>query len=109
MERRTREHWLTLIKEHEASGQTLTEFCRGRGLGMPALRWWRWKLGSGKKKPRHHSRAVRILPIDVVESAETADRDGEVILEFANVTLKFPTGTSPDYLASLIAAIRARC
>ncbi len=41
MERRTHEHWLTLIKEHEASGETLTEFCRGRGLGMPALRWLR--------------------------------------------------------------------
>ena len=50
-----------------------------------------------------------VVLIDVVGFAETADRGGEVIIEFANVTLKLPTGTSPDYLASLIAAIRERC
>lgn len=109
MERRTREQWSTLVDEHEASGQSLATFCRPRGIEPRTLQWWRWKLARGRKTSRRDARAVRLVPVDVVESAGTADAGdtAEIAIEVAGVTLRIATGTSPEYVARLVAALRA--
>ena len=62
-------------------------------------------------RSRHEARAIRLVPVDVVESAGTADADGgaEIAIEVAGVTVRIATGTSPEYVAKLVAALRAPC
>jgi hypothetical protein len=111
MERRTRAQWSALVDELEASGQSRATFCRRRGIEVGTLKWWMWKLGRGGRGARHEARAIRLVPVDVVESGGTADADGgaEVVIEVAGVTVRIATGTSPEYVAKLIAALRAPC
>jgi hypothetical protein len=107
MERRSREQWSTLLDEHAASGQSLATFCRRRGIEARTFRWWRWKLARG----RQASRAIRLLPVDVVESAGSADVGdvSAIVIELAGVTMRIATGTSPEYVARLVAALRTAC
>ena len=48
-----------------------------------------------------------MLTVDVVESAAPADAGDEVVLEVGAVTMRVRVGTSPTYIAALIAALRA--
>jgi|SRR5450432_804864 hypothetical protein len=105
MERRNREQWAELIDEQKASGHSFATFCQRRGIRERTLHWWRWKLGSERrsKKPS----AVRMLPVEMIESSDT-DFDGEFVLQWDDVTLKFRAGTPPKYVATLLATIRSR-
>jgi hypothetical protein len=110
MERRTRAEWSGLVDEHEASDQSQATFCRRRGIAIGTFRWWIWKLGRRRRASRQPSRAIRLVPVDVVESAGVAEPGGETIaLELADLTLRIATGTSPEYVASLVAALRSGC
>lgn len=50
-----------------------------------------------------------MVPVDVVESAATADGGSEIAIDLAGVTLRITVGTSPDYVARLVGALRATC
>ncbi len=38
------EYWRDQSDDWESSGATQADFCARRGLSLPALRWWRWRL-----------------------------------------------------------------
>lgn len=107
MGRRSREQWTTLVDELEASGQPLSTFCARRGLPLRTLRWWRWKLATERRLTPQSTPPVRMLTVDVVESAVPADAEDEVVLDVGAVTMRVRVGTSPTYIAALIAALRA--
>jgi hypothetical protein len=107
MARRNRAQWSALVSEYEASGQPAARFCARRGLEERTLLWWRWKLGSEEQSMAQ--RTPRMLAVDVVESAVPADSDAEVVLEIGAAILKFKEGTSPEYIAALVGALRPRC
>ena len=107
MERRSRAQWSGLVDEHEASGLSVATFCRRRGIEAGTFRWWVWKLG--RRVPRQASRAIRMVPVDVVESAATADDGSQIAIDLAGVTLRIAVGASPEYVARLVGALRAAC
>lgn len=111
MERRTRAQWSALADELETSGQSRAAFCRRRGIEARTFQWWLWRLGRGRRASQHAARAIRLVPVDVVESAGTADAEGgaEIVIEVVGVTVRIATGTSPGYVAKLIAALRGPC
>ena len=109
MERRSRAQWSGLVDEREASGQSVGAFCRRRGIKPRTFRWWAWKLGRGRGTAQKASRAIRLLPVDVVESAATADVGSEIAIDLAGMTIRVAVGTSPEYVASLACALRAAC
>ena len=109
MKRRSRAQWSGLVDEREASGQSVAAFCRRRGIKPRTFRWWAWKLGRGRGSAQRASRAIRLLPVDVVESAATADPGNEIAIDLAGMTIRIAPGTSPEYMASLIGALRAAC
>lgn len=111
MERRNRAQWSALVDELEASGQSRATFCRRRGIEAGTFKWWIWKLGRGGVGTRHEARAIRLVPVDVVESESVADADdgAEIAIEVAGVTVRIAAGTSPEYVAKLIAMLRAPC
>lgn len=109
--RRSREEWSALLAEHEASGQSLPAFCRRHGLEPRTLQWWQWKLTGSRRTGTRDARAIRLVPVDVLGSAGTADaEDGpEITIEVGDVRLRIATGTSPAYVAQLVAALRVLC
>ena len=109
MERRSRAQWSSLVDEREASDQSVASFCRRRGIKPRAFRWWAWKLGRGCGTAQQTSRAIRLLPVDVVESAATADGGSDIAIDLAGMTLRITVGTSPEYVATLARALRAVC
>ena len=109
MARRNRAQWAALLEELASSGQSASKFCARRGLEERTLLWWRWKLDSERRLTPQSSSAVRMLAVDVVESAVAADGESEFVLEIGVATLKFKVGTSPDYIAALVGALHTRC
>ena len=44
------QRWMKLVDEHEASGLTLAEFSRRKGINSGSLSWWRGRLGRTRKR-----------------------------------------------------------
>jgi len=107
--RRNREQWSALADEQDACGQSVATFCHRRGLEARTYQWWRWKLGRGRQGSRRTP--VRLVPVDVVERAGTADASatGDIAIELGSMTVRIVAGTSPEYVAKLVAALRERC
>ena len=59
--RRSREEAERLVSEFEQSGMTRTAFCRGRGVALHTLDYYRRKLGN-QEQPR----AAQLLPVELV-------------------------------------------
>lgn len=109
--RRSRVEWELLIAELEASGQSVARFSARRGLNPRSLQWWRWKLHRTEPVARNAEASVRLIPVDVIESAATADVGNPAPIEVSlgDLAVRVAVGTEPAYVASLIAALRARC
>jgi len=45
--------WQRLVRDHEASGSTVRDFCRDRGVNEHSFYVWRHKLVGGKDRTRH--------------------------------------------------------
>ncbi len=67
------EYWRDQSEDWESSGLTQADFCAERGLSLPALRWWRWKLkredsGSTSSWAPEKSSGMRLVPVRVVDA-----------------------------------------
>ena len=109
--RRSRAEWEALIREMEASGQSVARFSARRGLKAETLQWWRWKLQRAEPVSRNAKASFRLMPVDVIESAAAADvwNPASIDVSVGDIAVRVPVGTEPAYVASLIAALRARC
>ena len=109
--RRSRAEWESLITEMEVSGQGIVRFSAGRGLEPRTLQWWRWKLRRAEPVVGNAKALVRVIPVDVIESAAAADVGVGVPVEisFGDLVVRIAVGTEPAYVAALVEALRARC
>jgi hypothetical protein len=110
-ERRNRAEWESLIAEWDASRESAARFGAQRGIKPRTLAWWRWNLHRAKSASANGEAPIRLLPVDVTESTATADVANPASIEIAlgDIALRIAVGTEPTYVASLIAALRARC
>ncbi len=119
-----RERWTKLVADFEASDLTQREFATERGISFSNLRNWLYRLRKesrplGETAPaspgqaparapaRRHS---RLVPVRVVASAAKPrwDEARWQLLELAlpsGAVVRFPPGTEPAYLRSLVAAL----
>ncbi len=123
-----RTRWTKLVADYEASELTQREFASERGISFSNLRNWIYRLRkesrplvpepakvSGQAPERGAAGGgSRLLPVRVVASAPKARRAmdaavaGNALLELAlpsGARLRFPTGTDPNYLRALAAAL----
>ncbi len=109
--RKNRSEWASIIAALDASGEDVERFCARRRIKPGTLQWWRWNLGHEGRALAPGSRSVRLIPVDVVESAVPADGESLRTIEVSvgDVALRFCVGTEPGYVASLLAALRSRC
>lgn len=94
-----------LLREQEASGQSLRSFARERGLSAWTLYGWRQRLGRARPRRRSaaHAGAPGLVAVDVV--GEPA-REIEVVLA-DGVRVRVPYSTSLERLVTMVQALRS--
>lgn len=101
MKHLTRNQWAELIEEFESSGLTQAAFASQKGVKLPTLRSWVYKLRT--EQPLDSS-APELLPVRLLEP----ERSSRELLELefpSGHRLRFPAGTAPSYLAALVASL----
>jgi putative transposase len=98
MARRSSQEWQTIIKQQEASGLSVTDFCEQQQISkkhfyarLPALR----KKNQSKQT------------VSFVKVSKTPWDNGMMSLQLGNATLSLPANTEPEWLAQLFKALSA--
>ncbi|MEJ7813529.1 MAG: hypothetical protein WKG32_24185, partial [Gemmatimonadaceae bacterium] len=97
--------WTRLVRAWKRSGQTAAKFASSRGLSAQSLNWWRWRLSTAKTTEQRP--AVRLLPVDVVDS-DAGTRTREPAWELAAAsghTLRVYQGADTELLQGVIDAL----
>ena len=73
---RSPKEWLAIIGEHDRSGLGVTDFCRGKSVGLSSFYHWRKRLQDRLLKPRADVDLERKAPFidmgDIDERREAA-------------------------------------
>lgn len=98
---RSREEWRGLVQEWKVSGQTAKEFCQARGLSRTCLFHW----SSVFKRGTASAVSDRLVPVRVAKALDVCVPTSRVELEVGRFHLRFDSGASPQYVASLARAL----
>lgn len=75
-QRRSAKEWGRVLRELEASNQTVAAFAKSRGIRVDTLKWWRWRLGKAKPAlARVRARAPRVKLLAIEPARELAPSD----------------------------------
>jgi hypothetical protein len=108
--RRTREQWAAMVATFERSKQSVEQFCAARQLAPATLRWWRWQLRETGARASRGRDVVRLVSVDVVGArAETEAASARIEISVSGTEIRFGVGADVDYVAALVASLRARC
>jgi hypothetical protein len=105
--------WQSLVARFEQAGVSQAEFAATAGVALPRFRYWLYKTraaeadGRGASTPGRSAGdvgEVRLLPVELrrrpgVEAAV-------VEIDVATLQLRVSGGTDPEYVASLVNALR---
>lgn len=111
--RRDRSEWEKIVAEYETSGEQHAEFCARRRLSIHSFRDWLYRLRRERSTgtvARSATKAVQMVPVRVRSAAQPAaapDDVLEVVVPGALVRVK--VGQDAEYIATLAAALAARC
>lgn len=104
-----RTRWVALVREWRDSGLTQVEFAEQRRLRLGALRAWCRRLGEAPRSrsgARPELQAARFVEVRMAASPEMR---GEVELDLGGgLVLRFRGEPAPDFVGSVVAAVRAR-
>jgi hypothetical protein len=96
--KKARTKWRRLISEQARSGQTVTAFCRERGLCRSYFFAW--------KKRLREDTAVKFLEVQLSETAPNAARDTRVEIRLQNGrSLVVGRGFDAEHVRALLAAV----
>ncbi len=105
----TRRRWERIVGAFERAGVSQAAFAADQRVGEPALRYWIYKLRAERRgaAQRRSPTEVRLLPVNV---APTTVAGEWIEVRAGDVAIAVPAGTAPEYLAQVVAALRAnRC
>ena|SRR5436853_1417979 len=104
MTRRTKKAWTKwreLISEQARSGQTVTAFCRERGLCRPYFFVWKKRLGEDT--------TTQFLEVQLRETTPSAVRDTRVEIRLSNGrSLLVGRGFDAEHVRALLAVVEVR-
>jgi hypothetical protein len=96
--RSTTEKWRKLISEQERSGQTVTVFCRERGLCRPYFFVWKKRLGKEV--------AAKFLEVRVAEGTPSVPDDSRIEVRLQNGrSLLVGRGFDVDHVRALLSVV----
>ena|SRR6516162_8590226 len=95
--------WQRLVSEQAASGQTISAFCRERGLGRQSFFAWRKRLcglSQAEAKP--------FVEVKVAKPAEPARGDAAIEVRLRNGrSLIVPPGFDANHVRALVTVLEA--
>jgi hypothetical protein len=94
--KKARTKWQKLISEQARSGQTVTAFCRERGLCRPYFFAW--------KKRLREDTAVKFLEVQLSETAPARDSRVEIRLQNGR-SLLVGRGFDAEHVRALLAVV----
>lgn len=105
--KRSATYYQGLLKEQEASGQSLRAFARERGLSAWTLYGWRGKLGRSRRRRRMEAGVENagFVAVDVVGTAAPAS-EFEVLLA-DGMRVRVPRDVTTERLVALVRALRS--
>ena len=96
--KKARTKWRRLISEQARSGQTVTAFCRERGLCRPYFFAW--------KKRLREDTAVKFLEVQLTEAAPKAAGDSRIEIRLQNGrSLLVGRGFDAEHVRTLLAVV----
>ena len=99
----TRQFWTDLVCRYEKEGQPQKAFASDHQVGVAALRYWICKLGREAKAP-----SMRLLPVRIAHhAAARPEPTGRLEVRLDGLSIRVPIGVDPQYLARVVAAMRA--
>jgi len=102
--RHTRTFWKRLSAEVDRGG-AIAEVARRHRVRPKTLSWWRWQLRRGEKiEPP----SPKLLPVHVPNGEAIIGRS-RFEVQLGRVRIRAEEGIDIEYVAALIAALRARC
>jgi transposase-like protein len=97
--------WKQLSAEVDR-GRSITQVARRHRVRPKTLSWWRWQLQRVHRAKAAHS--PKLLPVHV-PSGEAVVGRSRFEVQVGRVRLRAEAGTDVEYVAALVAALRARC
>ena len=96
--KKARTKWRELISEQARSGQTVTAFCRERGLCRPYFFVWKKRLGEDT--------TTQFLEVQLRETTPSAVRDTRVEIRLSNGrSLLVGRGFDAEHVPALLAVV----
>ncbi len=106
MERVTRETWAKRVERWSASELTAAEFARKLGVRASTLKWWKWRLGSTRR--RESSKSLAISPLTFVEMTSAARHEPIEIVLATGTRVAVPSDFDSSALARVLEVLGGR-
>lgn len=91
----TEAKWVERVRGWQASGQSASEFARGKGFSDSGLRYWKARLA---RSERSGPRLMALVPRSQVA-------DGSVVIEVGSARVRVSRGFDPEVLAAVVRAL----
>jgi transposase-like protein len=105
----TEARWRAVVREQEASGESVADFARSCGISPATLYWWRWVL---KRRRGSTRRGPRLAEITVLSAGGVEGRldapEFELVLGGGR-RLRVPSAFDSEALHRLIGVLERRC
>jgi len=100
--------WREQVGLWRESGETISGFCRERGLTESAFHFWKRQLGVARKKTARGRPTVdrsqpKLLPVSLAGSTSAP-----LVLEINGATLRISPGVDAALLRTVLASLEAR-
>ena len=100
--RHSKEWWRKTVRAFESSGATRAEFCGRRDLRVSTLQYWQRELLRDEETP-----AFALVQVEPKQESKPTPRPEMVeVTLLCGISLRFETGTDPQYLSSLLAGLQ---
>jgi hypothetical protein len=91
----TETKWIERVRGWEASGQSASEFARGKGFSDSGLRYWKSRLARAEASG---PRMMALVPRSQVT-------DSSVVVEVGSARVRVSRGFDPEVLAAVVRAL----
>jgi len=104
-----RARWIRIVGQCRASGLSKAEFARQQGLKIKDLQNWSHRLPGSAPADANKRKTVRPVPVSVrPDSNVLSGGSTQILNDIRSLQIAVGDSVSPERVATLIAAIRAR-
>ena len=96
------ERWRRLLSLQSASGLSLREFARRRGLSANTLGYWKYR-----RRIATAGSAPRIVPVTLIDEPNVGG--GELTIEVGDAVLRIPPDFDVERVARVVSLLRRSC